>query len=475
MTGLATGIFARINGFQAEIIEMHSIPGGMCTAWKRKGYTFDLCIHWLAGTKPGTQLYRLYEEIGLVQDKTIIVPEYWVKVRDYEGNELTLYNQADRLEDELHRISPEDRQFITKLCNDIRKLAKLEPPVELSLMDTIRFIPLLSVFKRYKEPVEKILAEIKNPVLKRLLFAGLDWEGQSATFPLMGLALQGAGNAGYPVGGSLPLAKSLEQRFLELGGIIRYKSRVASVIVQDGRATGITLTDGSQFFADSVISCADGHATIFEMLGGEYCDDTIRGYYQNLKPFPPILFFSLGINADLSDLPHVLSVILEKPVEIGGRDHTILSFYNYAKDPTLYPPGKGVMTTWLPVRWEYWEQFPYQSDEYRNEKERAARAVNDIFVRQFPHLAGLIEIYDVATPMTFVRYTGNWRGSYEGWLVTPDSFFLTLPNTLPGLSRFYMAGQWVSTGGGVSGAVTSGRTVVKMMCKEFNQKFRTTR
>jgi len=77
--------------------------------------------------------------------------------------------------------------------------------------------------------------------------------------------------------------------------------------------------------------------------------------------------------------------------------------------------------------------------------------------------------------MTFVRYTGNWKGSYEGWLVTLESFFLELPLNLPGLTGFYMAGQWINAGGGIPGAIKSGRKAVKCTCKEFNQPFRDTR
>lgn len=50
--GLATGCYAQVNGYQATILEMHTTPGGLCTSWKRGGYTFDGCIHNLAGTAP---------------------------------------------------------------------------------------------------------------------------------------------------------------------------------------------------------------------------------------------------------------------------------------------------------------------------------------------------------------------------------------------------------------------------------------
>ncbi|NOY37521.1 MAG: NAD(P)/FAD-dependent oxidoreductase, partial [Chlorobi bacterium] len=45
--GLSAGIYARMNGYRTQIFEMHNLPGGLCTAWKHKGYTIDGCIHWL--------------------------------------------------------------------------------------------------------------------------------------------------------------------------------------------------------------------------------------------------------------------------------------------------------------------------------------------------------------------------------------------------------------------------------------------
>jgi phytoene dehydrogenase-like protein len=47
IAGLAAGCYARMNGYRAHIFELHTLPGGLCTSWDRKGYTFDGCI--LAG------------------------------------------------------------------------------------------------------------------------------------------------------------------------------------------------------------------------------------------------------------------------------------------------------------------------------------------------------------------------------------------------------------------------------------------
>jgi phytoene dehydrogenase-like protein len=78
---------------------------------------------------------------------------------------------------------------------------------------------------------------------------------------------------------------------------------------------------------------------------------------------------------------------------------------------------------------------------------------------------------DVATPLTFQRYTGNWQGSFEGWMITPASMNLQIKKTLPGLENFYMAGQWVQPGGGLPSGVMTGSWVTQMMCEKDGKKF----
>ena len=78
---------------------------------------------------------------------------------------------------------------------------------------------------------------------------------------------------------------------------------------------------------------------------------------------------------------------------------------------------------------------------------------------------------DIATPMTWVRYTANWRGSYQGWMATIETFMMQMRKTLPGLENFYMAGQWVNPGGGIPTAVISGRNTIQIICKKDKKKF----
>ena len=82
---------------------------------------------------------------------------------------------------------------------------------------------------------------------------------------------------------------------------------------------------------------------------------------------------------------------------------------------------------------------------------------------------------DYIQPMTWVRYTGNWKGSYEGWQMMTFGFGKRMEKTLPGLDGFYMVGQWVEPGGGIPGVSPSGRNAIQIICKKDKKKFTATK
>jgi phytoene dehydrogenase-like protein len=85
---------------------------------------------------------------------------------------------------------------------------------------------------------------------------------------------------------------------------------------------------------------------------------------------------------------------------------------------------------------------------------------------------------DVATPLTFERFTGNWQGTFEGWMITPGNAGVVMKpmsQNLPGLQYMYLCGQWVEPGGGLPTGVMSARRLLKAICKEDGIKFQTER
>jgi phytoene dehydrogenase-like protein len=471
VAGLAAGCYARMNGYNVEIHEMHHHPGGLCTAWTREGYTFDLCIDWLTGSAPGSSLYPVWEELGIVQGRKFENPEFLALIQDEEGNRFTAWTDPDRLEEEMLRFGPKDEKFIREFVSDIRRLMKQEMPVDFGITDLLKMIPFVRLLGKYSIPVSVLAGRISNPRLRAFFLETFDWHDQSAFFLMFMLAYMAKKSAGYPLGGSVPVVKAMEQRFLSLGGLIRYGSRVTDVLVESDRAVGIRLQDGTSVRSDLVLSAADGYSTIFRWLPAKYADSRVQDLYRELSPFPPLVFVSMGINGDYSKEPWTLSFPLKTPVRVGAREVSRLTVRNHARDPSMAPRGKSVFTTAIETDFDFWEKIPYHSDHYREEKDRICKAVPKALEEIYPGIGDRIEVTDVATPHTFIRYTGNWKGSYEGWLWTKKTTNLRFPQKLTGLAGFYMAGQWVSPGGGLPGAALSARSAIKLLCKDERRAF----
>jgi phytoene dehydrogenase-like protein len=391
----------------------------------------------------------------------------------------------------MKELAPAD----TKVIEEFGKAARLftrfgqatgdsaEPP---GLLDKIKMgvkmLPFLpSLIKYGKIPVHDFGARFSDPFLRRAFTTVFDIPDFPVLFMLMTLAWMHNRDAGYPIGGSLEFARAIERRYLDLGGQVHYKARVEKILIETNpvdrtdRAVGVRLTDGTEHRADVVISAADGHATIFDMLEGKYVSDKVRGYYDELPIFQPIIQVSLGVARDLSDEPHSVNFSLSEPLTIAGEVRKRMGMKHYCYDPTLAPPGKSVVEVMFPSNYAYWKDLYKDHERYDAEKKDIAIKVIAQLDKRFPGFAGQVEAVDVATPMTYERYTGNWQGSMEGWLPTTKTMGMMMgkgmDKTLPGLEDFYMVGQWVEPGGGLPPAATSGRGVIQTICKQDNRKF----
>ena len=113
-------------------------------------------------------------------------------------------------------------------------------------------------------------------------------------------------------------------------------------------------------------------------------------------------------------------------------------------------------------------------DTYKQEKERIATDLIEILDQHLGNIKANVEAVDVATPATFHRYTNNWKGCTQGWEWLPGLIPETIRKDLPGLAGFYMIGQWVMPGGGVTSALVLGRDIAQIICKSDKKKFHTT-
>jgi phytoene dehydrogenase-like protein len=485
IAGLTTGIYGQMNGYKTQIFEMDIKPGGLCTAWERKGYVIDGCLHWLVGSSPDSEYYRLWQEVGIIKDHQFLNMEQFYQVEAADGKVFTLYTDIDRLEKHMLEIAPEDTDIIHEIIRAVRHFQRFNPPIGkpgeiASPLDNLKMITSMSPFmgelrKWGKITMKDLAMRFKNSLLQQA-WQSIWFPEFSSVFMLITLAELTNKNAGYMPGGSMEISLSMEKRYVELGGKINYRSRVDKILVENNRAVGIKLTDGSEHKADYIVSAADGHATIFEMLDEKYIDDTIRGYYRDMPIFPSLVYIGLGVNLPFLDMPQIISGLvfpLDKPITIGDKQHNTLNVRIHNFDPALAPAGKTVMTVSFDSELKYWEKFSQDKSAYKAEKEKIAVSVVSALNKRFPGLATKLEMWDVATPVTFKRYTNNWQGSFEGWLITPENMTLQMKKTLPGLDNFYMVGQWVSPGGGLPSGLITGNHLIQILCKRDKKRFTT--
>ena len=276
-------------------------------------------------------------------------------------------------------------------------------------------------------------------------------------------------NAGYITGGSLPLAKRMTDKFLDLGGKLTTGRRVEYIIVEKNTAKGVVLSDGTEIRADYVIGAADGYNTIFNMLGGRYLSDEIRKAYETWELFTPFVQVSFGIKTAIpAKYPLQNFMYNQKQIGSTNPEHGF-SLMNYAYDQTMAPEGKSVMVMRFESPWDFWKEMDEKA--YKTEKKQIEADAKALLESIYPELTGQIELVDVATPLTNVRYTGVWKGSYEGFSPSADNITKQLKNILPGLDNFYMAGQWLFPGGGLPPSVLSGKTAIRQICKKDKKAF----
>lgn len=486
IAGLSAGCYLRMNGYDVTIFELHDKPGGLCTSWERKGYTVDGCIHWLVGAAPGSPFYRIWRELGAVQGREIVFYDAFARYELPDGRQLNFYVDPDRLAEEFKRIGPEDAALIDELAGSIRKMAAMKMrdddvliPPELrgpfrKLGGFLRMMPVMGAFKPfYKISQGEYARRFTNPHLRAALRDIFPPDLTALGLPLT-LAGMHAGNTGYPVGGSQDFARAIERRYTDLGGEIAYDSRVSEILVENDTAVGLRLADGSEQRGDFIVGAGDAHSTFFELLNGRYISEEQKRYFEELPIFEPLVFVGLGVRDTFADIPPLTDGIIftpSRPLVVAGRtfEQLHVSIENF--DPTLAPAGATSVKTMFYSSYDWWKDKAAEKQAYREAKEEVALEVVQRLEERFPGISGKIEMTDVATPLTFKRYTNNWQGSMEGWKFTPQALNMKMPKILAGLRNFRLIGQWVNPGGGLPPAASDGRHLAMILCKRDGKTF----
>lgn len=481
LSGLSAGIYAQLGGYRSLILEHHSQAGGVAASWDRGDYLIDGGIHFAMGHKPDTGLYEMYEQLGIVPaNRFVPMPDFGRYVHEPSGHRIDVTGDLDQLRSDLLDMSPDDGELIDTVLRSARAMSGIDmstiglakPPELAGRLDTLRELWAMRRLLRQftgtnAQPITDFAGQARDPRLQDFL-ERLFVPEAPVYFIGMLLAMAADGEMAFIEGGCRDFVGAMERRYAELGGEIAFDSTVERILVEDDRAVGVRLTDGAEHRAGAVVSAADGYSTIFDMLGGRYVSDLIREQYESWELFKPLVMVSFGVTRTFEGEPAFTTVRLEQPFVVGPDvvDNVFIRLFNYSD--RFAPTGKSVVQLHLETDWDYWHDLHGGgADAYSQEKDRIAAFALERLDALYPGLSADVEVTDVVTPITIWRYTRNYRASWEGWLMTPKQIQARVPRTLPGLARFYMAGQWVMPGGGVVPCLYSGKHAIQILSRDM--------
>ncbi len=479
LAGLATGCYAQMNGYKTKIFEKLGKPGGVCVSWKRNDYVFDYAIHNVFGTAENSVNSQMWRELGALEGLQTYNFKEFVQVEDPAGKVLTVYADLDKLEAHLKELSPADEEHISEFIEAAKRFSGYDLFAAISggFGTKLKMLPLMGALTKYsKITLKDYAAGFADPFLRKA-FATIQYDlpDVPTVIALIFLASLNRGDGGWPIGGSAALSKNIETHYLKLGGEVTYNSKVIEILVNEGSAVGVKLEDGTEHFADLVVSAADGYSTIFGMLRGKFTNDAINVYY---KAYPKLQAFGLevwyGVNKDLASEPHALVLFLDKAIEVEGqkRDRLNVEIMNF--DPTMAPKGKAVVKVVFESDYDYWKKLTFDLKAYHDEKKRVADLVATTLEKRFPQFTNCIEAVDVVTPVSVEHWTCAYRGG-QAWgapkSISKEVSKAGVSKTLPGLRNFYMVGQWAAGTIGLNTVCLLGRNLVRDLCKEDKKKF----
>lgn len=481
--GLTAAALLSKAGFSVCVLEKEPHAGGYLAGFRRKDFRFDTAIHWLNQCMPGGMAAMIFDILG--NDHPVPVPQK--RIRRYKGEtfDYLLTNNPDELRDQWIKEFPHEKEGITRFFKTAKKLGKsfanfghvFRSEETMNFFERMAnkrnllkfampFIPLI----RYTGPegLKKGLNKyFKEPKLHEIFAA--DTELLSCLVPI-GWAYYGDFQS-PPVGGGQVIPEWLEHIVKYYGNDLFYKSKVSRIITEAGTAKGVEFEHRGNTYSVSskyVIAACDVEALYEKMLPPDAVPDKMKNKLRGADLYSSSVTVSialdcppaeLGFNEELVHIPGDSTGVDPETAEV-----SILapSF----RDPSLAPEGFGTLTLYMPAFMQYKDNWHTDTDDdknyIRNEKYKQLKTgIAEVIIRRVeervaPNLRQHILFYDVATPVTHWRYTGNRNGTMMGAKPGRANMQGKVAHYQTPVKNLLLGGHWAELGGGVPIAVKAG-------------------
>jgi len=485
--GLSAATYLARKGLRVILFEKHNIPGGYATSFVRGRYEFEVALHELSGIglpdQPGA-LLRYLQYLG-VADKVefVHIPHFYrsvfpdVDLRLPVGRE----NYTQVLCEAFPREAAGIRRFVGRLFDldrEMRYFYKLSsgkrPPVGELLKAPLNVRNMLRyALATWEQVLGRDVGDHRaRAVLSQIWgYFGLPPSQISYLYFATAMASYIGSGATHIKGRSQSLSNAFVQTFEKLGGEMRFNCAVEKISTHQGRVTGVVTEQGDSIEAANVVSNADPITTCREMIGAD--------------KVPQKFWRRLGASQVGASSFNVYLGVAAPPQQLGLTDHEVFINTDYDIDrhyqrmknlvapggvamtcynsvlPDISPAGTSMLVLTALMYGQPWLHVAPQ--EYVDVKNRIADSIINLAEKVYPGLRQAAEVVEVATPITNMRYAGQFGGSIYGSDQPPgDTTVFRLPHWGP-LGGLYFAGAWTLPGGGYEPAMVSGRLAGDML------------
>jgi len=417
IAGLICGTFLAKQGKNVLIIEQHSIPGGYCTSFKRKGFVFDAAVHHTSFS--------------------IDVP---ADIDDY----------VDLLKERF----PSEKEQLSLFFKEFIRLYRATFSTEKHEM-LLKYQNLT-----YKEMLDNFFTDehLKMTLSAQWGYIGSPPHEVSAIGMCQMLVNYLKDGAYFPVGGTQNFADTITQKFIDYGGHIMLSSSVNRILTDGNIIKGVTTKKGEEIQADIFVSNIDPKQTFFSLLDKNSVDDSYLRKIENMKESVSFFLLYLGLDnkIDLKDLKRGF-YHTSNDLSFSGNYWFYISVPTEV-DPSLAPDNKQIISVVVSSRDNYDD-----IDDWVAYKDKMKKHTINYLENFVPEIQDHIEVIDAATPKTLYRYTLNSKGAAYGWAVTVDQTWSNrLSHTTP-FKNLFLAGHWTNPGPGICAVVSSGWRVANMI------------
>jgi phytoene dehydrogenase-like protein len=251
---------------------------------------------------------------------------------------------------------------------------------------------------------------------------------------------------------------------------------VTKILVQDGKAAGVELADGTKISSRYVVSNIDGRQTFLQLIGEQHLSPRFVRELKETRLTDSFFLISLGVDMDLKAMGFDgTSIVYNRSDNIddlwsGDPEKCLIWIMMHSlRDPSQAPEGMATVQIATPFPYNYMGYWKREADgtrgkEYTELKEALADKLIISVEEIIPQLSKQIVCKDIATPLTFERYSLNSEGAAHGWFPVPSA---KLRSQKTPIKNLYQAGHWTFPGFGIFAVVLSGRNAAKLVLKDF--------